>query len=147
MNQSINWASERTVKLSPVFTVFSGLIKQSIAVEHQKIIVLRKNLNVFWNFRALLLFAPFFAQSYCAATMIQLKRLDVLSRSPMVSMLQESMSGSNIIAATQQTERFIVEYHRKIDHLTSVLHCSHASLQYGFFPNLPSIDGRGVHNK
>jgi hypothetical protein len=68
-------------------------------------------------------------QGYCAATMIQLKRLDVLSRSPMVSMLQESMSGSNIIVATEQTERFIVENHKKIDYLTSVLHCSNAALQ------------------
>lgn len=47
----------------------------------------------------------------------------------MVSMLQESMSGSSIIVATEQTDRFIVENHRKIDHLTSVLHCSNAALQ------------------
>ncbi|XP_055333699.1 multidrug resistance-associated protein 1-like [Paramacrobiotus metropolitanus] len=67
---------------------------------------------------------------YYTSTALQLKRLDVLSRSPLISSLQESMAGSSVIAAMRQSDRFILENRRKIDHVTAVAHCSNASVHW-----------------
>ncbi|XP_055333700.1 LOW QUALITY PROTEIN: multidrug resistance-associated protein 1-like [Paramacrobiotus metropolitanus] len=77
-----------------------------------------------------LFIVAYFVKSYYTSTALQLKRLDVLSRSPLISSLQESMAGSSIIAAMQQSDRFVLENRRKIDHVTAVIHCSNASLHW-----------------
>ncbi|XP_055348777.1 multidrug resistance-associated protein 1-like [Paramacrobiotus metropolitanus] len=77
-----------------------------------------------------LFIVAYFVKSYYTCAALQLKRLDVLSRSPLISSLQESMAGSSVIVAMEQSDRFILENRRKIDHATAVIHCSNASVHW-----------------
>ncbi|GAU91811.1 hypothetical protein RvY_03999-2 [Ramazzottius varieornatus] len=77
-----------------------------------------------------LLAAIYFVKRYYQMTAMQLKRLDGLTRAPLISSLQQSFAGTAVILATGQTARFIAESHRKVDSLSSILHLSNALLQY-----------------
>ncbi|XP_055339686.1 multidrug resistance-associated protein 1-like [Paramacrobiotus metropolitanus] len=57
----------------------------------------------------------FFLQRFYIVTSTQLKRLQSVSRSPIFSNFQESLSGTGVIIATKQTERFIRANERLMD--------------------------------
>ncbi|GAU94483.1 hypothetical protein RvY_06252-2 [Ramazzottius varieornatus] len=79
--------------------------------------------------------AVYFVKRFYQASAMQLKRLDAITRAPLVSSLQQSIAGSSIIVATGQTGRFITDNHRKVDNLTSVIHSSNGALQWLSFSN------------
>ncbi|GAU91810.1 hypothetical protein RvY_03999-3 [Ramazzottius varieornatus] len=83
-----------------------------------------------------LLAAIYFVKRYYQMTAMQLKRLDGLTRAPLISSLQQSFAGTAVILATGQTARFIAESHRKVDSLSSILHLSNALLHWLCLSNL-----------
>uniref|UniRef100_A0A8C9W2Y9 Multidrug resistance-associated protein 1 n=1 Tax=Scleropages formosus TaxID=113540 RepID=A0A8C9W2Y9_SCLFO len=58
----------------------------------------------------------FFVQRFYVATSRQLKRLESVSRSPMLSHFTETLLGTSVIRAFGEQERFISECNRHIDH-------------------------------
>ena len=76
-----------------------------------------------------LVMAIYFVKRYYQMTAMQLKRLDGLTRAPLISSLQQSFAGTSIILATGQSARFIADSHRKVDSLSSIIHLSNAALQ------------------
>ncbi|XP_055346997.1 multidrug resistance-associated protein 1-like [Paramacrobiotus metropolitanus] len=57
----------------------------------------------------------YFVQRFYIATSRQLKRLESVSRSPIYSHFQESVTGTMVIVATKQTERFIHDNENRVD--------------------------------
>ncbi|OQV17405.1 Multidrug resistance-associated protein 1 [Hypsibius exemplaris] len=57
----------------------------------------------------------YFIQRFFIATSRQLKRLESVSRSPIYSHFQESVTGTSVIVATKQTDRFILENELRVD--------------------------------
>ena len=57
----------------------------------------------------------FFVQRFYIATSRQLKRIESVTRSPIYSHFQESVTGTSVIVATKQESRFIVANERLVD--------------------------------
>ena len=58
----------------------------------------------------------YFLQRFYIPTSRQLKRLESVSRSPIYSHFQESITGSSVIVAQRQMERFMMENERLLDY-------------------------------
>ncbi|OQV17378.1 Canalicular multispecific organic anion transporter 2 [Hypsibius exemplaris] len=57
----------------------------------------------------------YFMQRYFIATSRQLKRLEAVTRSPIFSHFQESVTGNSVIVATKQSQRFIRDNEQRVD--------------------------------
>lgn len=90
----------------------------------------------------------FLLQRFYIVTSTQLKRLQSVSKAPIFSHFQESITGSGVIVATKQGERFLAENQRLINNNNKCFYLSMVSQRYGRFysTETTSVDtdlGRG----
>ncbi|GAU87185.1 hypothetical protein RvY_00074-3 [Ramazzottius varieornatus] len=76
-----------------------------------------------------LMAALYLVKLFYQKTAMQLTRIDAMKRAPLISSLQQSFAGSNVIVATGNSNRFIAESHQKVDELTAVIHLSNGASQ------------------
>ncbi|GAU87187.1 hypothetical protein RvY_00074-4 [Ramazzottius varieornatus] len=83
-----------------------------------------------------LMAALYLVKLFYQKTAMQLTRIDAMKRAPLISSLQQSFAGSNVIVATGNSNRFIAESHQKVDELTAVIHLSNGASQWLAFNSL-----------